>query len=592
MKEVGKVKTKRKKKFSFFTFFAFIFIFAGVAILIYPIVGNYLADQHRSEATSHYNDVVNKLSKIDLEQQLKLAQKYNENIFANYDGRVQPYPNISYDKIANQDSVMGTLDIPAISIKGMPFYHGTDSLTLNRGLGHFKASSIPIGGKNTNAVIAGHSGLENQVLFNNVMKLQTGDIFYINILGKRLAYQIKSMDEVLPDDIDKIKIMPGKDIVTLVTCTPPGINTYRLLVKGERIPLNIAQKEKINNRDKFSYENIVLSSIVGALLLGILLFIIYRRLLRNIKRAEEEAVKEKNIRYLRNFFYILKGFFVLLIILILGILGFAFYGYRQIESQHSMGTINIGSQEQLSSYNLNKVNTANYTEDDISSVNVGTYTDSKIKFNQVVNNWGIGKIYIPSQDLSLPILAGMENTNLMNGASTYSRQQQLGRGNYILLAHNIVSQEGPLDVLFWRLVNLKEGDVIYTTDFKKIYSYSVMSNKVINQKEVSVLKQPKDRKSTPIITLIRCEGGIGTPLRRVVQGRYIKSMSLSVQKQKELNLSDKVVDTKGIIYNDLTYPWYKILAMKLSASILSNPIQTVIPIFLLLIIPIIFLSLI
>lgn len=590
--EVNKEQKRKKRKFSPLIFLAFLFILSGIATLVYPIVGNYLANHDRSEATSHYDQALNKLSKNDLEKQVKEAEKYNANIFATQTGHVQPYPAVTYEKIANQDGVMGTLDIPAISIKAMPFYHGTDELTLNRGLGHFKPSTIPVGGKNTRSVIAGHSGLENQVLFTNVRKLQVGDLFYINILGKRLAYQIKSLDEVLPSDVDKVKIKPGKDMVTLVTCTPPGINTYRLLVNGERIPLETASKEKVSSRDKLSYTNIVLGSLIGAALLFILLFVLYRLLLRRFKRAEEGEAKEKAARHLKRLFFAIKAFFVLLIVVMIGVLCFALYGYSQIQSQESMGSIDIGKQEQLANYNLDKINKANYTEDDISSVNTGAYTDSKINFNQAVNDWGIGKLSIPSQAMDLPILAGMSNENLMNGASTYRGEQQLGKGNYVLLAHNIIGQNGPLDVLFWRLVNLKEGDLIYASDFKNVYTYRVTRNEVINQREVSVLEESSSTKNRPIITMIRCEGGIGTPLRRVVQGEFVKSSPLAEKDLKLLNLKKDTQENKGKIYKTETYPSYRRLSMEVSAGILSDPLQTIVPIFLLLIIPILFLNLI
>ena len=590
---------KKKRKISPLMLFAFLLIFFGLSVLVYPIIGDFVANQSRSAATANYNNAIEKLSKSTLNEQFKQAEEYNENIFAQQQGKVPPYPKVNYDKIANQAGVMGTLDIPAINIKDMPFYHGTDELTLNKGLGHFKPSSIPIGGKDTRAVIAGHSGLENQVLFTNVSNLQIGDIFYINILGKKLAYQIQSEDEVLPSDVDKVKIQSGQDMVTLVTCTPPGINTYRLLINGVRIPYDQAIAKKVTNRDMFSYTNVVIGSIVAAILLFLLLLFIYRYLKKKYDEAldtEDETLIDKAKRRLLRLFVVIKTLFVLLIVLIVTILGLAIYGYTQISHQNQMGSINIGRNQQLANYNLDKSNKANYTEKDIASVTTGTYTTAKLDFNQSVNDWGIGKLVVPSQKINLPILAGLNNENLMNGASTYSNQDQIGHGNYVLLAHNVIGQSGkPLDVLFWRLVNLKKGDLVYASDFKNVYIYKVTTNEVIPDTQVSVLEQPTDPLTTPIITMIRCEGGIGTPWRRVVQGNLFKTESIAEMNKEQVGNLGFVQNgqvSSGQIYGNQTFSFLLSLAMQIAAAIVSDPLQTVIPISLLLVVPILLLNII
>ncbi|GAB2024521.1 hypothetical protein OfM1_05920 [Lactovum odontotermitis] len=597
-KKTSSKKSVSRKRFSPLLIIAIFFIAGGVAALIYPIVGNYLANQQRSQATSHYNQALSKLSRGELEAQIKEAEKYNANVLAAQQGSQPPFPAAVYDKIANQGGIMGTLDIPAISIKEMPFYHGTNELTLNHGLGHFKPSSIPIGEKNTHAAIAGHSGLDNQVLFTNARSLQISDVFFVNILGKRLAYKIVSMDEVLPSDVSEVKVVPGKDMVTLVTCTPPGINTYRLLITGLRTPLEKAEKLKVISRDTFSYTHIVTGSLIASAALFLALFLIYRLLLRSYRRAEGSTAKARAKKRLNRLFIAVKALFILLIVMTAAVLSFAIYGYTQIQSQQSMRDINIGNttgKQQLADYNLDKIDRANYTEQDIASVNTGSYANAKINFSQSVNDWGIGKLVIPSQKISLPILAGLDNKNLMNGASTYSAREQLGKGNYVLLAHNVIGPKEALDVLLWRIKNLKTDDLIYASDFKNVYSYRVTSNEVVPDTKVSVLMQPEDRDAAAILTLIRCEGGIGTSWRRAVQAEIVKVSPVSHSNVRQLGFiqsKGKSGRVDGNIYHQASYPWYARWAMKLVSQILLDPVQTVIPIVLLLVIPILFLNLI
>ena len=590
---------KKRRRFSPLLILALLLIFSGIGALTYPIVGDYLASRQRSVAVENYDKVLDHTGQKKLNQQLKLASEYNADILAEQTGRIVPYPSLKYIKIANLVGIMGTLDVPAISIKKMPIYHGTNELTLSEGLGHFEPSSIPIGGKNTRAVISGHSGLENQVLFSNVRNLQVGDIFYINILGKRLAYKIESMDEVLPKDVDKVKIVPNKDMVTLLTCTPPGVNTYRLLVNGVRIPFAQAQKEAVHPRDTFSYTRVVIASLIACLVLFFILYLIYRRLRKRYIKATSDESRAKTEKALLRLFFIIKALFVAMIVAMVAVLAFAIYGYTQIQRQREMSSINVGQTEQLADYNLSKIRSGNYTESDISSVTVGTYANAKINFNQVVNNWGIGKLSIPGIDVSLPILAGMNNENLLNGAATLNDTEQMGKGNYILLSHNISNGYGvSLPVLLGRISELKIGQKITVSDFSKVYTYKVMLNQVVKDTEVQYIKQPNSPLATPLITLIRCEGRVGTSFRRVIQGQLIETQplkQLGSTQLKTLGIEHKGVLKKaqaGKIYSGDSYTWYESLAIMVAAMMVNNPLQTIIPVVLMLVVPILFLNLI
>lgn len=582
-------KQPNNKRNTFIMSFAIFMIVAGVIVLMYPIVGNYLANRERSAASTSYDNALKKMSAKEKKEQYNLAKVYNNYIFEKQQGK-HTEPMVYKNIIKNDSGVMGTIDIPGIDIKQMPFYHGTSFKTLDKGLGHLEQSSIPIGGKDTRAVITGHSGVQNQILFTDIKNLEEGDIFYINILGKRLAYQIESFEEILPSEAEKVKIVPGKDMVTLLTCTPPGINTYRLLVNGHRIPYKDAQKQKINKRNLWSYQNVVLATIIINVLLFLVLITIYRFHVKRF-RSDNPLVVNKARKNLRRLFRVTKIYFVLIFVAMMTVLAVAAYGYVQMQEDTSLGAVDVGQSETLSTFNLDKINRANYAEKQIASVNVANYAEARGNSFETTNNWGIGKLNIPKVDVDLPILAGIANQNLLTGAATYRSDQQLGKGNYVLLAHNIFET----DVLLHRIKQLNLGDKIYATDFKDIYTYDVSLNKVIEETEVSYIDaKTKDGKQT--ITLLRCEGDIGTIYRRVVQGKLtdvqpINGANEQLLKQLEIKENDQKESSGKILKERRVLPFTQ-FAMLIAAKFVSEPLQTMVPMFLFFLLPILFFSLI
>lgn len=585
---------KKQKRFPSLMFFAIFFILIGIAALIYPIAGNYLANRQRSTSIAHYDTSLKEKSNQQLQAEEQKAREYNENLFAKQIGKPLPNPEINYKDTLNFGGVMATLDIPAIGIEKMPVYHGTNELVLNEGLGHYENSSIPIGGENTRAVISGHSGLRNQILFTDVEKLKVDDIFYINVLGKRLAYKIQSTEEILPTQVDKVNIVPGEDMVTLLTCTPPGINTFRLLVNGVRVPYEEATKAAVVHRDTFSYTQIVIWSLAISVAIFGLFALIYWYLRQKLKRSTDKAAQENWLKKMKYLLGTVKIFFVLMFVGMIILLAFAFFGYRQIQSQSTMDTIDVGSSGQLAQYNLAKVANANYTESDISSVGLKKYGESKIKFSDTVNQWGIGKLVIPSQNIDLPILAGLDNDNLLSGVATYSETQQFGKGNFVLLSHNIADNNGdPMPVLLGKLNQVLLGEMIYISDFNTIFQYKVTQNEVVQDTEVQYLEQPQSDGVTPIVTLIRCEGGIGTSYRRIVRASLVQQAAIQTSEADKLTLlglSKKEVTQEATILPQSKNSNWLNFSIRLVTEILSNPLQTIIPISLLLFTPILFLS--
>ena len=580
-------KKNKKKKHSFLMVFAVTMITAGFLVLLYPIVGNYLANRERSQAETAYDRTLEEMTETEKNTQYELAKKYNHYIFEKQQGK-NPEPAVYKSILKNRSGVMGTIDIPAIDIKEMPFYHGTSYKTLDKGLGHFEPTSIPIGGKNTRSVITGHGGVKNQVLFTDVRNLTEGDLFFINILGKRLAYQIDSFEEILPNEVEKVKITPGKDQVTLLTCTPPGINTYRLLVTGHRIPYKDAIAKKVIKRNLWSYQNIVLGTLGINIVLFLILIVIYRFWLKRFRSADPK-ISERGRKNLKRLFLVTKTYFALIFVSMLTILAIAFYGYLQMQHDTVVEAADVGVEETLSDYNLSKIQRANYEERQIASVNVADYASAKSALQQSTNNWGIGKLVIPDQSIDLPILAGLANQNLLTGAATFRQEQQLGRDNYVLLAHNIYEQ----DVLLHRIKFLKTGDKIYTTDFKDVYVYTVSLNKVVKESEVSFIEKNKPG-TQPKLTLLRCEGNIGTIYRRVVQANLqtiepVQEMNAGELSSIGLKQTTKKSDGKMVKKNPVSA--FQSFAMAVAARFVKEPLQTILPMFLFFMLPILFFNL-
>lgn len=227
--------------------FGLLFV-VGVGVLVYPTVANQWNKYVQSTLISEYQETVENLSEADYSAQWQAAEGFQETIKTNEiyadvfsTNNKEAFEESDYYKTlnVNGDGIMGYLSVPKINIK-YPIYHGTDELLLESGLGHLNGTSLPIGGGSTHSVIAGHRGLPNTKLLTDVDQLEIGDQFYIHALGETMAYQV---DQILPmieaEDRDTLEsalsIEEGKDYVTLFTCTPYGVNTHRLLVRGTRV---------------------------------------------------------------------------------------------------------------------------------------------------------------------------------------------------------------------------------------------------------------------------------------------------------------------------------------------------------------------
>lgn len=218
----------------------------ALGIAVYPLVSNFCSEKYRSLVETKYTKAVEKLDDTEIIAAKESAQAYNATLSTvtdnAYSREALAQAAESYDELLNVrgDGIMGYVEIPQISVD-LPIYHGTDESSLNRGVGHLLGSSLPVGGLGSHCVITGHSGLSGQKMFSDLDQLKLGDVFYLKSLDETLAYMVLNISTVLPEDTSKLSIDPAQDTVTLVTCTPYGVNTHRLLVQGQRIELPTAK---------------------------------------------------------------------------------------------------------------------------------------------------------------------------------------------------------------------------------------------------------------------------------------------------------------------------------------------------------------
>ena len=222
-----------------------IFVFlAGIAVFLYPTVSNYLYKKNSSKAITSHAENLSKLSPEVIAEEKEAVRRYNKSLFENavvltdpFDPDAYPITDGEYTELLAFDDVMAYIEIPAIGVY-LPIYHGTEEETLLIGVGHLETTSLPAGGESTHAVLSAHCGLPSARLFTDLNLLKEGSLFRIHVLDEILTYQVYEIETVNPDDSSSLFIKEGEDIATLITCTPYGKNTHRLLVHGKRIEEN------------------------------------------------------------------------------------------------------------------------------------------------------------------------------------------------------------------------------------------------------------------------------------------------------------------------------------------------------------------
>lgn len=267
-----------------------VLLFMGaVAVTAYPMIANYVNDKYQSTIRTEYAQEVEEMDVSEILEAQESAIAYNESLLPiRYDREALHAAAESYNELLNLhgSGLMGYVEIPKIDVN-LPIYHGTSEEVLQKGIGHLVGSSLPIGGEGFHSVLTGHSGLAGAKLFSDLDQLVPGDTFFLHILGETLAYEVTEINTVLPYETELLLAVPGEDLCTLVTCTPYGVNSHRLLVRGSRVPYEKAMeealetpKETVRSTWKENYLRglaIGGGSALGAVLLGLAIAWLRRR---------------------------------------------------------------------------------------------------------------------------------------------------------------------------------------------------------------------------------------------------------------------------------------------------------------------------
>lgn len=269
----------------------------GVGLLAYPFVANYISEKNGSYATEAYQQQVADTDEQEIEAAWAEAVKYNENLSGSpaHDPFIEGSGMVmqdNYFEVLNVDDTMGYLSIPKINVK-LPLYHGTADSTLLKGVGHLEGSSMPVGGDHTHCVLTGHTGLSSAKMLTDLVELKENDTFYLHVLNETLAYQVIQIKVVEPNDTKDLKRVKYKDYCTLITCTPYGVNSHRLLVLGTRIEYTpeleqeaAAQAETIVTKEE---KTLLLAAAVTTTVMIVMVLIsiiVTRRNTRRRKRIE------------------------------------------------------------------------------------------------------------------------------------------------------------------------------------------------------------------------------------------------------------------------------------------------------------------
>ena len=276
---------KKNRGNSMTTLFLVLMLFAGLSLLLYPTVSNYWNSLHQSRAIAAYVEQVAQTDNETFDQLRGQARAYNRTLVGKaYRYDMTREEREEYESLLNvsENGIIGYIEIPDIHCE-LPIYHGTDADALQIGVGHIEGSSLPVGGESTHCAISGHRGLPSAKLFSDLDKLTVGDRFILRVLDDTLTYEVDQIHTVLPGEMDELEIVEGEDYCTLVTCTPYGVNTHRLLVRGYRVenstdkePARVATDE--TRTEPLGKISIPLPVLVFAILLMLLLvFLLSKR---------------------------------------------------------------------------------------------------------------------------------------------------------------------------------------------------------------------------------------------------------------------------------------------------------------------------
>ena len=293
------MKVNKKKRAGATTLLLILVFLAGLSLLLYPTVSNWWNSRYHAQAIDDYTQVVSDMKNETYEELWASARAFNEELYDRGGYNLDDDLLEQYKSLLNVSGagVMGYIEIPSIN-STLPIYHGTDESVLQVALGHLEWTSLPVGGESTHSVVSGHRGLPSAELLTHIDRLEQGDKFYIHVLNETLEYRVCDIFVVLPEDTSKLQIVEGKDYMTLVTCTPYGVNSHRLLVRGERVHSDRVSETGqlyLNNEIKEIHLMYVIPVVMVAVVLmtGLAIWIQEKRAAYQKKRRQERRMRRR-----------------------------------------------------------------------------------------------------------------------------------------------------------------------------------------------------------------------------------------------------------------------------------------------------------
>lgn len=292
-----------KMKFNFRKLFAALIVTGGLFLVFYPWISDWLYDRAVESTVEVYKDEVSEVDAEEKQEIFETARLYNEQLAAANVALTDPFVNvhdgendITYESALSLDGfgLMCFVDIPKINVY-LPVYHGTSDEILTKGAGHLEGSTLPIGGVDTHSVISAHTGINSSKMFSDLTEMRYGDLFFIHVLGDTLAYRVCSVEVILPEETGGLVVEEGRDLVSLITCTPYGVNTHRLVVTGERTEYTPQLQEEASSSPAVSSQ--WMKSYREAMVVGILIVVIIAAITWTVKRWHS-----RHCRHRRDYF--------------------------------------------------------------------------------------------------------------------------------------------------------------------------------------------------------------------------------------------------------------------------------------------------
>lgn len=454
-------------------------IAAGLLLLFYPFIRECLNKYETDSKAEAYRNLVTDAGEADVRELWDAAVRYNQDLAEGAAVLTDPFLSGKdeaeadvYESVlaVSDEGLMGFVEIPAIDVR-LPVYHGTDAQTMEKGIGHLEGSSLPTGGKGTHAVLAGHTGLRGAKLFTDLDELEKGDVFYLHILDQILTYQIRETAVVIPSDVSRLMIQPGKDLCTLVTCTPYGINSHRLLVTGERTE---ATAEDMAEEETYSdmtgggrFKRGLIWSIGLVLGLMLILYPVFSDL----------RFRQQSRRYI---------------------------SAQKLQFGETGGDIEGETEEQnvkaAELYEEAKVYNASLVSGKRAG-NGNLQENCRLPlFAEAAEDNGFGYIEVPAMDIRLPLFFGASDVHLSRGAAVLEGSSlPLGEpsSNTVIAGHR-----GYRGIPFFREIErLKTGDEVYVTTPWNSFLYRVEEIQIIEPSDTRALEI---RPEKDMVTLMTC----------------------------------------------------------------------------------------